>query len=243
MENIQIALLVAILVLGLAILVKVMDVARMLRTPEVKKLNPDFNKQGRRVNLQDSRPAQNPSRDSRPQQGPQRGNFQTGTPRPAQQSATPEIGREPRRDGRPDRPDRDGRGDRDRNGRGDRDRNRDGRGDRDRNRDRARRSEVFGNESSEQQPAPVAEPVASPLNTELGSSGRRPLESRATDPVVAVSYETQNVAPVVSEGSSSDAMDFDPSRIRHGRRPTVKKPLGFEGETTPAQAPTPASNG
>lgn len=235
MDKVQIVLLVAVLVLNLVILVKVGNVIRMLRTPEVKKLNPDFNKQGRRVNLQDSRPGQNPSRDNRnPQQNPQRGSFQQGS-RPGQPAGQADAGRDQqRRDGRPDRGDRN---DRDRN-RGDRDRNR---GDRDRNRgdrDRSRRSEIYGNESAEHQSAAATEPenssqVQAP-SSEPQIGGRRPLETRNTEPAYA---PAESSAPASAEsGASEGGAEFDPSRIRHGRRPIVKKTPGMESEAPATNA-------
>jgi len=251
---IQTLLLAAILVVTLVALVKVNAVQRMLRTPEVKKLNPDFNKQGRRVNMQDVRSGQN--RDNRPQQNPQRPAQPGPGPRP--QGGAPEQNRgegrgdnrgENRgenRDGRRDG--RDGRGDRNRDGRRDgrdnRDGRRDGRGDR--NRDgRERRPEIMGNEV-EQQVAVAAEAQSS--NESVGRpsfegrppvEGRRPLEPRFTEPAVSessshVSTEASS-APAASEG----AMDFDPSRIRHGRRPMVRKNPAVEA-AEPAAPTTPS---
>jgi len=233
--------LAIVLVLNLVILVKILGVTRMLRTPEVKKLNPDFNKQGRRVNLQDVRPGQ--SRDNRPQQNPQRSSLPGSAPRP--QGGTPEQGRDGSRDNRDGRVDRnrDGRGDRDRNrdGRGDRDRNRDGRGDRDRNRDgrgdRSRRPEMQSNESAEQVQGSQA--YASELGASVAQSapavsetqvqrpsfeGRRPLEPRTQEPEVVLSQGSLE-ATQAPESSATESADFDPSRMRHGRRTIVRKPL------------------
>lgn len=251
METFQTLLLAAVLVLCLVILAKISKILNELRTPVVKKLNPEFNKQGRRVNLQDNRPQ---NRDNRPQQNQQRPGTPGAGPRP--QGGAPEQNRE----NRDNRDNRDNRGDRDRNrdGRGDRDRNRDGRGDRDRNRDgrrdnrgdrdRNRRpSEIFGNESAESatQPsvegtsAPVEAPVQrSPYDSRPNLEGRRPLETRNTEPAVV---ESSYQAPAASEASTSDAPEFDPSRMRHGRRTVVRKVAGLEPEAAPATPETPAN--
>jgi len=207
----------------------------------VKKLHPDFNKQGRRVNMQDVRPGQN--RDNRPQQNAQRPGFPGSGPRP--QGAAPEQNRGENRENREGRDSRDGRRD-NRDGRGDRNRDgrRDGRGDRnrdgrgDRNRDgRERRPEIMGNETSEQAfvpseaPASVETEVRTSFDSRPSLEGRRPLEPRTTEPVVSESASVQSSeAPVAA---SEGVMDFDPSRIRHGRRPMIRKTPALEEPTTP----------
>jgi hypothetical protein len=249
-------LLVITMALAIVIFLKVNEILRELRTPVVKKLNPEFNKQGRRVNMQDSRPGQN--RDNRPPQNPQRSQAPAGVtataPRPLQANAPTEQNRDNRegRDNRGDRDrnSRDGRGDR--NGR-DRDRNsRDGRGDRNgRDRDRNRRpQEMMGNDSADFATQLPVEPtvLTGTLDTPLSrpqSEGRpafearRPLESRISEPVVRENTAAP-VTDVSSEAGHSEGGDYDSSRMRHGRRPVVRKVPGLEPES-PAAPTTPAN--
>lgn len=245
METFSTLMLAVVLVLNLVILVKITTILRELRTPVVKKLNPDFNKQGRRVNLQDSRPQ---NKDNRPQQSSQRPG-QPGInngPRPqGEQNRDNREGRDNRdrnRDGRDNRDrNRDGRDGRDNRSRDGRDRNRDGRDNRDRNR---RPQEIYGNDSAEAATQPVVAEPAQNFSTEISMGrppleGRRPLDTRNSEPPV---METPVQAAFTDAPAASESPEFDPSRMRHGRRTVVRKPLAVE-DSAPAASPETPANG
>lgn len=244
MESIQyiiLAISAAILAISALVLVKVNEVARELRTPVVKKLNPDFSKQARKVQVPENR-GNNPNRDNRPlQQGqrPAAQGQQNGQP-----SARPQQSGE-NRDNRGERNDRnrDNRGDRNRDNRGDR--NRDNRGERRDNRgERNRRPEIMGNESAESSPSLADEASTESVLTQRTievrptSEGRRPLEPRTTEvaPVASVSSVSaeSSVAPAATE-----SVDFDPSRMRHGRRPQLRRNPALDDVAPEAPASTP----
>lgn len=250
MDIITLLLLLANTGLVIYALIRINALYVELRTPIVKKLNPDMNlkssnsrrpvgpqemaaRQGnnnrdnRNNSLNQNKDRQKDNRGDRPQQPvaqqPSQAAAQGEAPRGENRD------RDRNRDGRRDDRNRDGRN---RDGRRD-DRNRDGR---DRNR---RPQEMMGNDvgaetatTDASAEAPVTERVVSEGRPSF--EGRRPLEPRF-QPEVSVATESvsESTAPVAVE---SEAPEFDPSKMRHGRRSMVKKSPAFE-EDASTEAP------
>jgi hypothetical protein len=229
MAAVQIILLIAVIVLNVVVLVKVNKLFQELRTPIVKRLTPELIK-GRKINVQEPRNSNN--RESRTQQlGNNSQRQNTGS---VKQAATNVGQSEQRSEQRPDRNNRNDRHDRnDRNDRHDRN----GRNNRNGRRDRGERRplELQGNEAAE--PAQTDAVQSTPANVSSFSTpveniqtasagGRRPLEPRTSEPVVSANVTTEVSAPETAD--RAEGMDFDPTRMRHGRRTVVKKPPSFE---------------
>lgn len=241
MEYITLLLLVANIGLVVYALTRINALYLELRTPIVKKLSSDMNlkpsnsrrpvgpqemaaRQGN--NGRDNRNAgSNSSKDrSKDSRGTERREAQAAVAAPAGESREPREGRDRNREGR------------DRN-RDSRDRNR-GRDNRDRNRER-RPQEIMGNEGSSESTSEFAStaPVTErPVNEGRPAfEARRPLEPRFQPEVQA---SEASVAPVVAPVvESSEAPEFDPSKMRHGRRSMVKKAPAFE-DSAPAETTT-----
>ncbi len=240
MDYVNLLLLVANLGLVIYALVRINALYVELRTPIVKKLSADLNlkpsSSRRPVGPQEMAARQgNNNRDNRNQPGNKdrqkdnRGERRDQQPAVAAPAQAPQ-GEAPRnRDSRENRENRDGR---DRN-RDSRDRNRDGR-DRNRDsRDRNRRpQEMMGNEGGSEATAAEGAEAVVVERTESRPSfeGRRPLEPRfAPEAPVANESVAAVEAPAVEV---SEAPEFDPSKMRHGRRNMIKKAPAFEDETT-----------
>lgn len=239
MEYITLLLLVANIGLVVYALTRINALYLELRTPIVKKLSSDMNlkpsNSRRPVGPQEMAARGNNARDNRntnSNSSKDRSKDSRGTERreaqatasataPATESREPREGRDRNREGR----------DRNRDGR---DRNR-GRDNRERNRER-RPQEVMGNEGaseSHSESAPIAPVSERPVNEGRPAfEARRPLEPRFQPEVQASEASVAPVAAPVVE--SSEAPEFDPSKMRHGRRSVVKKAPAFE-DSTPAE--------
>lgn len=248
MDYVNLLLLVANLGLVIYALVRINALYVELRTPIVKKLSADLNlkpsSSRRPVGPQEMAARQgNNNRDQRNQQGNKdRQKDNRGERREQQPAAAAPVQAQQgeanrNREGRENRENRDGRDNRDRNRDNRGDRNRDNRGDRNRDNrgDRNRRpQEMMGNDAvAESSVTEGAEAVAvERTETRPSFEGRRPLEPRfapeapvANESVAAV----ESAAPAVE---ASEAPEFDPSKMRHGRRNMIKKSPAFEDETT-----------
>lgn len=257
MEYITLLLIVANLAIGIYALVRINALFVELRTPLVKKLSSDMNLKPssarRPVSPQDmaNRSGNRDNRNNQPQNPNKDRQKDNRSDRPQQSAPAQQPLNSENKGPRENRENRDGRDNRDRNrdGRDNRDRNRDGRDNRDRNRDgrdrnRDRRpQEMMGNEVAEN--VEVAAPAAFTENSapiverpvsegRPSFEGRRPLEPRFQ----AEAPEAEAAAPVVAsaqgEESSSETPEFDPSKMRHGRRSQMKKAPSFEEEASSA---------
>lgn len=259
MEYITLLLVAANTGLGIYALTRINALYVELRTPIVKKLSSDMNlkpsssrrpvgaqemaaRQGNngRDNRNNGGNNANPNKDRQKDNRGDRRDVQqpVAVQQPAVQAEAPRENRENRdRDGRNrDGRDRDGRNrdGRDRDGRNrdgrDRDgRNRDGRG------DRARRpQEMMSNDngsevaSFEATEAPVQERIVSEGRPSI--EGRRPLEPRFQPEVAVAESAVESSAAVIVDATDA-APEFDPSKMRHGRRSMVKKAPAFEDDT------------
>lgn len=254
MEYITLLLIVANLAIGIYALVRINALFVELRTPLVKKLSSDMNlkpsSSRRPVSPQDmaNRSGNRDNRNNQPQNPNKDRQKDNRSDRPQQSAPAQQPLNSENKGPRENRDNRDGRDNRDRNRDG-RDRNRDGRDNRDRNRDNRDRNrdrrpqEMMGNEVSED--VEVASPVAFTENSapiverpvsegRPSFEGRRPLEPRFQ----AETPDAETAAPVVSaaqgEESSSETPEFDPSKMRHGRRSQMKKAPSFEEEASSA---------
>lgn len=254
MEYITLLLIVANLAIGIYALVRINALFVELRTPLVKKLSSDMNLKPssarRPVSPQDmaNRSGNRDNRNNQPQNPNKDRQKDNRSDRPQQSAPAQQPLNSENKGPRENRENRDGR-DRNRDGRDNRDRNRDGRDNRDRNRDgrdrnRDRRpQEMMGNEVAEN--VEVAAPAAFTENSapiverpvsegRPSFEGRRPLEPRFQ----AEAPEAEAAAPVVAsaqgEESSSETPEFDPSKMRHGRRSQMKKAPSFEEEASSA---------
>ncbi len=254
MEYITLLLIVANLAIGIYALVRINALFVELRTPLVKKLSSDMNLKPssarRPVSPQDmaNRSGNRDNRNNQPQNPNKDRQKDNRSDRPQQSAPAQQALNSENKGPRENRENRDGR-DRNRDGRDNRDRNRDGRDNRDRNRDGRDRNcdrrpqEMMGNEVAEN--VEVAAPAAFTENSapiverpvsegRPSFEGRRPLEPRFQ----AEAPEAEAAAPVVAsaqgEESSSETPEFDPSKMRHGRRSQMKKAPSFEEEASSA---------
>lgn len=226
MENIQTILLGIVIILNVVLLSKISGVAQMLRTPVVKKLQKHSGPKGQRVSVQEI----NQNKDNRKNN---RG------------SNAPDSSDGKNRRNRRERPDRN------RNNRG-----RDRRGTEVLGNEASSqpasqvkaemKSNVQENSAFEKEPkvapkqetasnesAPVVEKEVQTQRSER-PAGRRPLRPRVTEPVAPSSsdtdYQSNRSAPEQSSNDSS--VEFNPARMRHGRRTMIKKAPVFEDDST-----------
>ncbi|MDR1759834.1 MAG: hypothetical protein LBR60_04835 [Fibrobacter sp.] len=209
MEAISVLALVlslAAVILGVLILSKVNKLITMLRTPIVKKFSPDMNlKPSSRRPISAGEMASrgernNSNRDNRPSQG-------QGKDRSKENNQNNRGNNRPSSEAPRDRD----RMDRRNNGRSNM------------NGNRPRRPEAPAGETfAALQETPVAIETAETTAPAQMSEGRRPLAPRApVEAMVPVPVET---TPVV-EADNIAASEFEPSKVRYGRRNVVKKNL------------------
>jgi hypothetical protein len=217
-------------VLGVLILVKVNELITMLRTPIVKKLSPDMN----------LKPSSRHSIGA--QEMASRGDRNTKDNRSNPNRDRSVVNKD---SNRPDRPDRGERNDRPDRGMGqNRDRNNDRRNDRRNNNnrgDRPNRRPDFANAEFTPVETPVAAPAASgasesaPVSSSpvIHQEGRRPLAPR-----VPMNAPAAPAMESVSAAASVEVVgaEFDPSKVRYGRRNFVKKIPNVDEDSVPASA-------
>lgn len=202
MEIISIAALTLSLlavILSAFILSKVNKLITMLRTPIVKKLSPDMNlkpSSRRPIGTQEmaSRGDRNSNKDNRSSQGKERSSKENNRGN----RSSSEFGR--------DRSDR-----------------RNGRNNNNNSTNRPRRAETEPAASAPAAAAPVlteAPQVSSPARTPV--EGRRPLAPRVPQEASPAPVFQETPAAVVVENNSIGS-EFEPSKVRYGRRNVVKK--------------------